>query len=205
MLHLVLGGARSGKSSFSEQWLQAQKEVAQQPPFYVATAQALDEEMQHRIAHHQQLRAESKWRLIECPLHLSEFLTGLNDKRINHPPETQYVLVDCLTLWLTNHLMVALEQKQDDRQSNDYLAEKIAELINALTYASTEHLATIVLVANEVGLGVVPLGKPSRLFVDHAGWLNQQLAKIAEQVTLVTAGIPLTLKSPKNGEVNYRG
>ena len=202
MLHLVLGGARSGKSSFSEQWLQAQREKAQsekaqQPPIYVATAQALDDEMQQRIAHHQQQRVSSNWQLMECPRHLNELIIELDDKCLTQRVGAQYILVDCLTLWLSNHLMVALDQKHNDKQIKDYLANKITELIEALT----EHSATIVLVANEVGLGVVPRGKPSRVLVDHAGGRKQQLAKIAEQVTLVTAGIPLTLKSPKDGKV----
>lgn len=201
MLHLVLGGARSGKSSFSEQWIQAQRGKEQQLPIYVATAQALDEEMQQRIIHHQQQRIAVEWQLIECPLHLTDLLVELDNKRLALSDEPRFVLVDCLTLWLSNHLMVALEQSQGDNQITDYLTNKIKELIDILT----EHSATIMLVANEVGLGVVPLGKPSRLFVDHAGWLNQQLAKVAEQVTLVTAGIPLTLKSSKNAKVNYSG
>ncbi|MDT0603056.1 bifunctional adenosylcobinamide kinase/adenosylcobinamide-phosphate guanylyltransferase [Thalassotalea castellviae] len=201
MLHLVLGGARSGKSSFSEQWIQAQRGKEQQLPIYVATAQALDEEMQQRIIHHQQQRIAFEWQLIECPLHLTDLLVELDNKQLALSDEPRFVLVDCLTLWLSNHLMVALEQSQDDNPITDYLTNKITELIDVLT----EHSATIMLVANEVGLGVVPLGKPSRLFVDHAGWLNQQLAKVAEQVTLVTAGIPLTLKSSKNAKVNYSG
>ncbi|GAA6203607.1 bifunctional adenosylcobinamide kinase/adenosylcobinamide-phosphate guanylyltransferase [Thalassotalea sp. SU-HH00458] len=201
MLHLVLGGARSGKSSFSEQWIQAQRGKEQQLPIYVATAQALDEEMQQRIIHHQQQRIAFEWELIECPLHLTDLLVELDNKQLALSDEPRFVLVDCLTLWLSNHLMVALEQSQDDNPITDYLINKIKELIDILT----EHSATIMLVANEVGLGVVPLGKPSRLFVDHAGWLNQQLAKVAEQVTLVTAGIPLTLKSSKNAKVNYSG
>ena len=193
MLHLVLGGARSGKSSFSEKWLLEQFKSTQKNAIYVATAQALDKEMQLRIQHHQQQREENNWRLIECPLLLSECLSDIGGN--------EFILIDCLTLWLTNQLMAAMKNEQDESNISAHLNSEIKALISALS----EHPATIVLVANEVGLGVVPMGKETRIFVDHAGWLNQQIAKIADQVTLVTAGLPLTLKSSDKTEEMKRG
>lgn len=193
MLHLVLGGARSGKSSFSEKWLLSQLKNADQSVTYVATAEALDNEMHQRIQHHQLQREKGKWQLVECPLLLSEFLSEV--------AENQLVLIDCLTLWLTNQLMAASDNEQDEATITAHLNSEMKSLVSVLN----EHPATIVLVANEVGLGVVPMGKESRIFVDHAGWLNQHLAKIADQVTLVTAGLPLTLKSPAIKKEEIRG
>lgn len=193
MLHLVLGGARSGKSSFSEKWLLSQLKNANQSATYIATAQALDDEMQQRIKYHRQQRTSEQWQVKECPLRLSELLTELDDN--------QFVLIDCLTLWLTNQLMLEIDRHQDET----LIAEHLSEKINSLVKAAQKSSATIVCVANEVGLGVVPMGVESRIFVDHAGWLNQKLAKIAEKVTLVTAGLPLTLKSSNAIEGNKRG
>ncbi len=193
MLHLVLGGARSGKSSYSEKWLLEQKAHDPKNAIYVATAQALDSEMKQRIEHHQLQRERNQWQLIECPLLLSECLADIS--------EHEYILIDCLTLWLTNQLMVAIESEPNETIIAAHLKSKVNGLISALN----DHTSTIVLVANEVGLGVVPMGKETRIFVDHAGWLNQQIAKIADQVTLVTAGLPLTLKSSSKTEEMKRG
>lgn len=187
MLHLVLGGARSGKSSFSESWVLSHVENKQ--PIYIATAKSLDAEMQQRIEHHQQQRSAQHWRLIECGEHLTEALKNAH--------EGDVVLVDCITLWLTSHVMIAESivkkslNNAEELSANQYLSQQIEALIDSLN----KHPATIVLVANEIGLGVIPMGEITRLFVDHAGWLNQKLASIAERVTLVTAGLPMTLKS----------
>ncbi len=208
MLHLVLGGARSGKSSFAEQWLlacfHAQVDCST-APIYVATAQGLDDEMKARIQHHQRQRDSKPWQLIECPLELTALLSDFNENRFADHGYTQskqaclqsgpYLLIDCLTLWLTNQLM-AFHAVSDDSafekklSADQYLHACVDELIVALTKSE----ATIVVVSNEIGLGVVPMGKETRLFVDHAGWMNQKLAQVAQQVTLVTAGLPLTLK-----------
>ncbi len=184
MLHLVLGGARSGKSSFAESWLLDQAKQSKQDntmPIYIATAQALDNEMTERIKHHQQQRSSETWQLIECPQLLVEQLPTIDNRAL--------VLIDCLTLWLTNHLMIA-EQQLSTQSVEDYLTEQVERLVEALD----NHQATIVVVANEIGLGVVPMGKATRIFVDHAGWLNQRLAAISQRVTLVTAGLPMVLK-----------
>mgnify|MGYP000305088115 CR=1 FL=1 len=210
MLHLVLGGARSGKSSFAESWVISEAEIKHVTPFYIATAQAFDEEMDDRILHHQKQRANNNWQLIECPELLTELFESVNKSF----DKNDVVLIDCLTLWLTNQLMLGqklvtehIEEQTlepcsnrnkgegSDKNSVDFLGEYLAEQIQKLVIALENHPATIVMVSNEIGLGVVPMGKATRLFVDHAGWMNQKLAAIAQQVTLVTAGLPLSLKN----------
>ncbi len=169
MIQLILGGARSGKSSLAEQLAeQSGKEVS-----YVATARAQDEEMRARIARHQSQRP-LQWPLIEEPLLLSELLAAQTDSN-------QLLLVDCLTLWLSNHL--------HHPQTTD-----LHQLTNSLCDALQSSDANIILVSNEVGLGIVPMGEITRQFVDHAGWLNQAVARIADRVILVTAGLPQVLK-----------
>ncbi|MGS0673753.1 bifunctional adenosylcobinamide kinase/adenosylcobinamide-phosphate guanylyltransferase [Shewanella sp. 125m-1] len=180
MIHLVLGGARSGKSGFAEsqvkQFLAEQSKKQQAIDcLYFATAQALDTEMDERISHHQTQREADTipWRTIECPLKLS---AGLKQ----HASANSIILVDCLTLWLTNHLLQE---------------EACWQLVKAEFLQSLSELAgTVVLVSNEVGCGIVPMGEISRRFVDEAGWLHQNIAAIADRVTLVTAGLPLNLK-----------
>lgn len=184
MMHLVLGGARSGKSSFAESWLLSHLPSGN-TAIYIATAQALDGEMNERIAHHQQQRADQNWQLVEAPLNIASALNSLEDN--------SYVLIDCLTLWLTNQLMSQLKLNVE--------VNVVAENLNEQSQRLKEELAlhakrlNLVIVSNEVGLGVVPMGEQSRLFVDHAGWLNQKVAAVAEQVTLVSAGLPLSLKN----------
>jgi len=165
---LILGGARSGKSTLAEERaLQSGLQLV-----YLATATAGDEEMAGRIRHHQQ-RREEDWRLVEAPLYLAEALLG--NQRTD-----RCIVVDCLTLWLSNCL-----QRQCWERQKTLLLEALPEI--------SGH---IVLVSNETGLGVVPMGKLSREFVDEAGFLHQQLAGLCQQVTLTVAGLPLTLKSP---------
>lgn len=165
-LVLVLGGARSGKSRFAE------TEVRRQPaPWaYIATAEARDGEMEARIALHRSRRGEG-WRTHEAPLELARCLQAL-------PPE-QPVLVDCLTLWLTNHLLA-----EHDLDAEGAALEQVLAARPGLT----------VCVANEVGFGIVPDNALARRFRDAAGLLNQRLAARAGKVVLVVAGLPLTLK-----------
>ncbi|GAB6262945.1 bifunctional adenosylcobinamide kinase/adenosylcobinamide-phosphate guanylyltransferase [Photobacterium sp. R1] len=172
---LVLGGARSGKSSFAEKLAQ-QKLSPGKSLHYVATATAFDEEMQARIQHHQQQRGDH-WIEHECPLALPALLCTLTSDDV--------VLIECLTLWL-NNLIFSL----GERCSHDALEEQIAELMDAVRTCPAE----LIFVSNEVGLGIVPLGEISRYFVDNAGRMNQQIAAIAEDVTFVAAGLPLKLK-----------
>lgn len=172
MLQLILGGARSGKSRLAEQTaISMQLAVT-----YVATAQALDPEMQNRIVHHQNQRP-AHWFLIEEPLFLAKTL-----QRIDRP--NQIILVDCLTLWLTNLLML------EDQSVQQFECEQLLKVLPTLQ-------SEIILVSNETGLGVVPLGEISRRFVDEAGRLHQALGQIADKVVFCVAGFPMILKGEK--------
>ena len=190
---LILGGQRSGKSRRAEmlarQWLDA--DPAHQAVL-IATAQPWDEEMQQRIARHQQDRAARVpgMRTVEEPLQLAEVLAQ------EAQPQT-LVVVDCLTLWLTNLRMPPLEDAGaagdgDMPTGHDAQAEErhIASLLKAVAQAQ----GPVVLVGNEIGLGVIPMGAQVRSFVDALGRLNQEVARVCERVTLMAAGLPLTLK-----------
>ncbi len=169
MIHLVLGGARSGKSRFAETVANHSKSV-----IYVATATAGDEEMRQRIEMHQQSRPQD-WRLIEEPFNLSSVV-----KRYSNSETT--LLIECMTLWVSNWLCTNdVEGWQQEKKA----------FIQALKNAQCD----LVIVSNEVGSGVVPLGELSREFVDQSGWLNQSLSSLSDKVTLVVAGCGLDLKS----------
>ncbi|EPL14941.1 bifunctional adenosylcobinamide kinase/adenosylcobinamide-phosphate guanylyltransferase [Pseudomonas sp. CF161] len=169
MLQLILGGARSGKSRLAEK-LAADSALA---VTYIATSQPLDGEMNQRILHHRE-RRPAHWALIEEPLALARVL------RENAAPE-RCLLVDCLTLWLTNLLLL------DD-------AERLAAEREALLQCLEALPGQIIFVSNETGMGVVPLGELTRRYVDEAGWLHQALAERCQRVILTVAGLPLTLK-----------
>ncbi|USP38869.1 bifunctional adenosylcobinamide kinase/adenosylcobinamide-phosphate guanylyltransferase [Acinetobacter sp. XS-4] len=172
MLQLILGGARSGKSRLAEKTaINTQLAVT-----YVATAQALDPEMQSRIEHHQNQRP-AHWSLVEEPLFLAKTL-----QKIDRP--NQIILVDCLTLWLTNLLLL------DDQSVQQLECEQLLKVLPTLE-------SEIILVSNETGLGVVPLGEISRRFVDEAGRLHQALGQIADRVLFCVAGFPMILKGEK--------
>ncbi|MGR0279389.1 bifunctional adenosylcobinamide kinase/adenosylcobinamide-phosphate guanylyltransferase [Marinomonas dokdonensis] len=169
MRHLVLGGVRSGKSAYAEQLVaDTEQEVC-----YLATSQVWDEEMATRVRIHQD-RRPSHWQLIEEPIALAAHLNTLSAGQ-------QSVLVECLTLWLTN--LICLEDEAR------FAAEKAA-LLEAVANFEGE----LVLVSSEVGLGIMPMNAMARRFADEAGLLNQQLAKLTERVTLVAAGLPMPLK-----------
>ncbi len=170
MLELILGGARSGKSRFAER-LAAESGLA---ITYIATSQALDGEMTARIAHHRE-RRPAHWALVEEPLQLARVLC-------EQAAANRCLLVDCLTLWLTNLLML------DD-------AMRLAEERDALLECLDGLPGRILLVSNETGLGVVPLGELTRRYVDEAGWLHQAVAERAQRVTFMVAGLPMTLKA----------
>lgn len=173
MQHLILGGARSGKSHYAEQLAQTSNKQV----IYIATGTAGDEEMQARINQHKADRPRY-WQTIEEPVCLADVL-------LEYASTDNYILVDCLTLWLSNILFDA----QGNYQEDIFLQQKQA-LLEVLPRIATE----TALVSNEVGSGVVPMDKMSRRFVDEAGRLHQQLAKVCSHVTLVTAGLPLPLK-----------
>ncbi|MDO9225101.1 MAG: bifunctional adenosylcobinamide kinase/adenosylcobinamide-phosphate guanylyltransferase [Pseudomonadota bacterium] len=168
-LILILGGARSGKSRHAQ-------DLAERSGLAVtviATGEARDAEMAARIARHQAERP-AHWRTVEEPIHLAEALRQAAGS-------VQCVLVDCLTLWLMN-LLEAGEAV--------FARERAALLATLPTLAGD-----ILLVSNEIGLGVIPMGELSRRFVDEAGWLNQDIARLADTVTFVAAGLPLAMKS----------
>lgn len=165
-LTLVIGGARSGKSTHAETLVTA----LPAPWAYIATAQAYDDEMRERIAHHRARRGEG-WETVDAPLDLIGALEGL--------PSGRPVLVDCLTLWLTNHM----------------LAEHDVEVECAkLTATLSKPRGPWFVVSNEVGLGIVPDNALARRFRDAAGRLNQQVAAVADDVVLTVAGLPLKVK-----------
>jgi adenosylcobinamide kinase/adenosylcobinamide-phosphate guanylyltransferase len=171
MKHLILGGARSGKSRFAEQQAKQCADASGQQLMYVATATAGDEEMKSRIQQHKDHRG-SQWHLVEEPLSLSSIIE-------RHRSPNDCLLVDCLTLWLSNCLM----EKVWPAQRSDFLQ------------VLKKSQATIFMVSNEVGSGIVPLGELSRTFVDESGWLHQELATLSDEVSLIVAGLPLTLKA----------
>ena len=183
MRELIFGGARSGKSTFAE------KRAAESGlrVIYIATAQALDGEMRQRIAHHQ-ARRPAEWGLVEAPLELARTLQQ------NAAPDV-CLLVDCLTLWLTNVLFAgdAARQAEAGEVVN---CPRFSGEIQALIDILPTLPGRIIMVSNEVGWGLVPMAAVSRLFADEQGRLNQRVAAVSEQVTLVAAGLPLVLKSP---------
>jgi adenosylcobinamide kinase/adenosylcobinamide-phosphate guanylyltransferase len=185
--HLVLGGARSGKSSFAEQQaLCALEAYTNGRLHYIATATYLDDEMRVRIAHHKGRRGE-EWVEHEVPVELAAKLQSFKQDDV--------VLVDCLTLWLNNIIF---------ELGDDATNAQVEAVIESLVVSVEQSPAQIIMVSNEVGLGVVPLGKVSRLFVDNAGRMNQALARVVEHVTLIVAGLPLHLK-PSNHSINAQG
>ncbi len=172
MRTLILGGARSGKSRLAERMAHE----SGRPVTYVATAQAHDTEMAARIAEHR-ARRPTHWTSVEEPLSLADALR-------KHAAPDRCLLVDCLTLWLTNLLL---------HPDAARFARERAELPAALP----ELPGKIILVSNETGMGIVPLGELTRRYSDEAGWLHQELAMQCDEVLLTIAGLPLTLKGTK--------
>lgn len=169
---LVLGGARSGKSRHAELLIEsALAGEHYERAVYLATAQALDDEMTERVAEHRRRRGPV-WRTVEEPLDLVGVLAANVDP-------ARPILVDCLTLWLTN-IMMAGRDLDAETQS--------------LVAALQDHGGPVVLVSNEVGLGIVPDNALAREFRDHAGRLNRDVAAVADRVLFVAAGLPLVLK-----------
>ena len=166
-LTLVLGGARSGKSTYAE----ALAESRPGPCVYLATATAGDDEMAERIAHHRARRG-ARWRTHEEPLDLAGALLAQSQA-------DNTVLVDCLTLWLSNILFANLDV-------NNHCEQLVAAL--------PQLPGPVVFVSNEVGLGIVPDNALARRFRDEAGRLNQAVAAAAQSVVFVAAGLPLVLK-----------
>lgn len=180
---LLLGGQRSGKSARAESLALAW--LTQSPDHravFIATAQAWDDEMRARIARHQRDRAERVpgMTTVEEPLQLAEAIS-------RHGGPDTLIVVDCLTLWLTHCLMPAEPLARVAAQDQPARAAAVSEAVRRAR-------GPIVLVSNEIGLGVIPLGGEVRAFVDALGWLNQEVARACDRVTLMAAGLPLTLK-----------
>ncbi|MGE8499564.1 MAG: bifunctional adenosylcobinamide kinase/adenosylcobinamide-phosphate guanylyltransferase [Pseudomonas sp.] len=169
MHELILGGARSGKSRLAER-LAAESGLA---VTYIATSQPLDGEMSARVRLHRD-RRPAHWALVEEPLELARVLR-------ENAAADRCLLVDCLTLWVTNLLML-----EDDARLQ---AER-----DALLSALADLPGRIILVSNETGLGVVPLGELTRRYVDEAGWLHQAVAERCQRVVFTVAGLPMVLK-----------
>lgn len=186
----ILGGQKSGKSRRAEllarQWLAAD---AAHQAVLVATGQAWDAEMSERIARHQRDRAERVpgMQTLEEPRDLAAVLAL-------HSHPQRLLVIDCLTLWLTNWLMPVEEENFESKQaqSQDWKAQ-LALFLKAIDEAA----GPVILVGNEIGLGVIPMGKEVRAFVDALGVLNQQVAAHCESATLMCAGLPLALKGPQ--------
>ena len=173
-VELVIGGARSGKSAYAErQALESGRAVT-----VIVTARSLDAEMGARIAHHRALRP-APWRTVEAPFDLAGALRA-------EAQDGRFLIVDCLTLWATNHLC---PPELPATPSTDWAAAR-DELLDTVPRLHGQ----IVFVSNEIGWGVVPLGELTRRFVDEVGRLNQALAQRCDRVTLVAAGLSLRLK-----------
>lgn len=171
--HLILGGARSGKSAYAEKLASA----LELPVTYIATAQVYDEEFEQRVLHHQ-TRRPPYWATIESPFYLAETLR-------EHDAPEQVIIVDCLTLWLAQSICPDCDQP--DALVWETERENFLKVLPTLK-------SQIFIVSNEVGMGIVPLGEINRQFQDEQGRLNQAAAKLADQVTFIAAGLPLKLK-----------
>ena len=188
---LVFGGARSGKSAHAEQLALAARQAGASEIVYLATASRRassdDAEMQARIDHHQQRRLAlgGPWRTVEEPLALGQALR-------EHSRPDRVVLVDCLTVWLANLLFadgMAFPELGPIEPPAAFTLQRV-DFLRALQ----EVAGPVIIVSNEVGMGIIPQGAISRWFVDEAGRLNQSVAALCERVQWVAAGLPLSLK-----------
>jgi adenosylcobinamide kinase / adenosylcobinamide-phosphate guanylyltransferase len=174
----VLGGARSGKSAYAER-LATESGL---PVTYIATARVQDDEFAARVRHHIE-RRPAHWPLVEAPLDLAGALRD-SDRA------GQCVLIDCLTLWLAN-LLFTQDTTHDEIAA---LPPSAQQAFDAFDQALDATQAKVIVVSNEIGLGVVPLGSVTRLYVDELGRLNQRVAAASTRAVLLAAGLPLTLK-----------
>ena len=173
---LVIGGTRSGKSYYAQRC----GEALGSPRCFVATGRASDKEMLERIEKHRRERSEKQWVTYEEPIDIKRILEV-------HPNFRTY-LIDCLTLWISN--LMEQHHKQDRRLHEDELVYEINELIDFIENQS----GTFIFVSNEVGMGVVPDNKVARLYRDLVGLCNRLVAERAQEVILVSCGVPLHLK-----------
>ncbi|HRE17970.1 MAG TPA: bifunctional adenosylcobinamide kinase/adenosylcobinamide-phosphate guanylyltransferase [Rhodocyclaceae bacterium] len=181
MSTLILGGARSGKSRYAE----TLATESRQKVIYIATAQPGDAEMSRRIAHHQ-ARRPAHWQTVECELHLADTLR-------QHATANTCLLVDCLTLWLSN-LLFAGRAAQQAEAGEAIDCALLRNEMDTLVTTLPKLPGLVILVSNEVGWGVVPANPLARVFADEQGRLNQRAAQVCDDVFLVAAGLPLQLK-----------
>ena len=180
---LILGGQKSGKSRYAEliaaRWLAEEKTAN---AILIATAKAFDHEMQQRISRHQadRLLSVPKMALAEEPIYIGKIIREQSSS-------SNLIVVDCLTIWLTNLLMPHPQLKQELAIDPE---EAITDLIDAIDCAS----GSIVLITNEIGLGVIPMGFETRAYVDALGRLNQRISHVCDTVTMMVAGIPWNIK-----------
>jgi adenosylcobinamide kinase / adenosylcobinamide-phosphate guanylyltransferase len=166
----ITGGCRSGKSRYALDY--ANRHFSQK--VYLATGETLDEEMARRVEHHRRTRGPD-WQTVEEPLEIANRIRQYGDR-------TEVILVDCLTLWLSNLLMKSID--------DEAIMSEVAQLIAAIR----ECQATLLIVSNEVGMGIVPAEPLARRFRDLAGMANQRIAEAAETVIFMVSGMPLLLK-----------
>ncbi|GGD67566.1 bifunctional adenosylcobinamide kinase/adenosylcobinamide-phosphate guanylyltransferase [Paenibacillus nasutitermitis] len=201
MAVMITGGARSGKSDFAERYAMRMAESG----IYIATSQSWDDEMTQRIARHRRSReaAAFPWRTIEEPLDIAAILQRLDQEAAEEGSGCQRpaVLVDCLTLWLTNWIL-KLDAEEDPAAGptgpGDCQSAKpqgMEAVADELIAAVAAYSGPLLLVTNEVGSGIVPAYPLGRRFRDEAGRLNRRLAAVCEQAFLVVAGFPLDLKT----------
>ncbi|MFZ5868489.1 MAG: bifunctional adenosylcobinamide kinase/adenosylcobinamide-phosphate guanylyltransferase [Thermodesulfobacteriota bacterium] len=178
MVHVVLvtGGCRSGKSAFALQYAEAIEGARA----FVATCSPIDVEMKERIRKHRQARDRGQWATIEEPIRLADVVRRAGSFNV--------LLIDCLTLWINNLLF---EASQRNEPISD---EVVARLCTGLIEAISQFDGTVILVTNEVGMGIVPEDATSRLYRDLMGCCNRMIADAADEVTLVVCGQPLTIK-----------
>jgi adenosylcobinamide kinase/adenosylcobinamide-phosphate guanylyltransferase len=179
-LTLILGGARSGKSTYAEKLAERNGGRV----VYIATAQALDEEMQARIASHRQKRPDS-WQTLEIP-------SGVGRTLLQDSTEADVILLDCITLLVANRLLQAApdEDQPDEQSATAAIQTEVDDLLAAIQFSAAEWIV----VSNEVGLGLVPPYPLGRIYRDLLGWANQRLARSADRVIFMIAGMPMRLE-----------
>lgn len=180
--HFILGAARSGKTRHAIDLAKSLAATRRREVIYIATAQSLDAEMAQRIELHRAERPPS-WTTVEAPLNLADALAAQDARSV--------LLVDCMTLWLSNELLEDFSEEAPNAPLPHWDAHR-EQFLGWLT----DYHGEVLLVSNEVGAGIVPLSVLARRFQDEQGRLNQSLAALCDRVTLVVAGIPLAIKGP---------
>ncbi len=185
----ITGGARSGKSSFglklAEDGLQASDFSLQPKKAYIATAQAFDEEMRQRIERHKKERGD-EWHTLEEPV---DIVRALNEVR-----EYGVIIIDCLTMWISNLMLNNLDIEKEVRRFLDAIKSSTINITLQDNIKSSSCSSILLIVSNEVGMGIVPEKELARRFRDLAGMLNQKVAEIADEVYFMVSGIPVKIK-----------